>query len=126
MTAIGASPQALAELAIIEYAAIAGPGAAAARLYLAWLAFSRNPLALVGIGHRHRLAADGACSRRCSRRSSPYAQDLTQRLLPPSGAHWFGTDELGRDIYSRVVYGARVTLSIVAAGGHHRRRRSAS
>jgi peptide/nickel transport system permease protein len=44
---------------------------------------------------------------------SPIAQDLTNRLAPPTAAHWFGTDELGRDIYARVVYGARVTLSIV-------------
>ena len=32
------------------------------------------------------------------------------RLLPPSAAHWFGTDELGRDIWSRIVFGARMTL----------------
>jgi peptide/nickel transport system permease protein len=44
---------------------------------------------------------------------SPIAQDLASRLAPPSGAHWFGTDELGRDIFSRTVYGARVTLTIV-------------
>lgn len=35
-----------------------------------------------------------------------------QRLRPPSGEHWFGTDALGRDIYSRVVYGARTSLFI--------------
>jgi peptide/nickel transport system permease protein len=44
---------------------------------------------------------------------SPLAQDLSGRLAPPSGQHWFGTDELGRDIYSRTLYGARVTLTIV-------------
>ena len=44
---------------------------------------------------------------------SPYAQTLSDRLAFPSAAHWFGTDELGRDIFSRVVYGARVTLTIV-------------
>ena len=38
---------------------------------------------------------------------------LTDRLQPPSAGHWLGTDELGRDIYSRIVYGARVTLYIV-------------
>lgn len=42
----------------------------------------------------------------------PFAQDLARRLQPPSGAHWFGTDDLGRDIYSRLVYGARITLYI--------------
>ena len=43
----------------------------------------------------------------------PTAQSLVNMLQKPSKAHWFGTDELGRDIYSRVVYGARITLSIV-------------
>jgi peptide/nickel transport system permease protein len=37
-------------------------------------------------------------------------QDLTVRLKPPTAEHWFGTDELGRDIFSRVVHGARVSL----------------
>jgi peptide/nickel transport system permease protein len=44
---------------------------------------------------------------------SPTAQDLSSRLAAPSAAHWFGADELGRDIFARTVYGARVTLSIV-------------
>src|SRR5437588_9979417 len=44
---------------------------------------------------------------------SPLAQDLAGRLAPPSTAHWFGTDELGRDIFARTLYGARVTLTIV-------------
>lgn len=43
----------------------------------------------------------------------PNAQDLAGRLAPPGAAHWFGTDELGRDIYSRTIHGARVTLTIV-------------
>lgn len=48
---------------------------------------------------------------------SPLVQDLTRRLQPPSAAHWFGTDELGRDIYARTVHGARATLVIVALVG---------
>ena len=43
----------------------------------------------------------------------PTGQVLADRLQPPSAAHWLGTDELGRDIYSRIVYGARLTLYIV-------------
>jgi len=43
----------------------------------------------------------------------PYEQILPNRLLSPSAQHFFGTDNLGRDIYSRVVYGSRVTLTIV-------------
>ena len=45
---------------------------------------------------------------------SPLDQDLAGRLAAPSAAHWFGTDELGRDIMARTIYGARVTLTIVA------------
>jgi peptide/nickel transport system permease protein len=43
---------------------------------------------------------------------SPYAIDLPSRLQPPSAAHWFGTDELGRDILSRVIYGARISMLV--------------
>ena len=35
-----------------------------------------------------------------------------RRLKPPSGEHWFGTDMLGRDVYSRVIFGARVSLTV--------------
>ncbi|WP_152564261.1 nickel transporter permease [Neorhizobium vignae] len=45
----------------------------------------------------------------------PATQELGNRLTAPSAAHWFGTDELGRDIYSRLVYGGRVTLGMVIA-----------
>ncbi len=45
---------------------------------------------------------------------SPIAQDLNLRLHFPDATHWFGTDELGRDIYARALYGSRVTLIIVA------------
>lgn len=45
---------------------------------------------------------------------SPVGQNLANRLKPPGGQHWMGTDELGRDIFSRVVYGSRITLLIVA------------
>ena len=38
--------------------------------------------------------------------------DLPSRLMGPSGAHWFGTDELGRDILSRVIYGARISMLV--------------
>ena len=44
---------------------------------------------------------------------SPAAQDLANRLLPPSATHLLGTDELGRDILSRILFGARTTLKIV-------------
>jgi peptide/nickel transport system permease protein len=42
----------------------------------------------------------------------PYADDLLATLAPPSAAHWFGTDQLGRDIFSRVIVGARDILIV--------------
>ncbi|MFX8727441.1 ABC transporter permease, partial [Acinetobacter baumannii] len=43
----------------------------------------------------------------------PLAQVLTHRLLPPGPSHVFGTDTLGRDVFARVVFGARPSLTIV-------------
>lgn len=43
---------------------------------------------------------------------SPTAQNLPARLLSPSRTHWMGTDELGRDTFSRVLYGARVSMLV--------------
>jgi peptide/nickel transport system permease protein len=52
---------------------------------------------------------------------SPDTVDVANRLQPPSWAHWFGTDALGRDVYTRVLFGARVSLAtgfvvVLAAG----------
>src|SRR5690349_14669435 len=49
----------------------------------------------------------------------PASIDLPSRLQHPSASHWFGTDELGRDLLSRVIYGARISMlvgSSVVAG----------
>ena len=42
----------------------------------------------------------------------PNAVNLMERLLPPSKAHWCGTDDLGRDIFTRILYGGRVSLLV--------------
>ena len=48
----------------------------------------------------------------------PAQQDLTHRLMPPSAAHLLGTDDLGRDVFSRLIYGIRISLTVgfVAVG----------
>ncbi len=52
---------------------------------------------------------------------APDAVDVTVRLQPPGAVHWLGTDELGRDVLSRLIYGARVSMLtgivVVAVGG---------
>ncbi len=46
---------------------------------------------------------------------SPYMIDLNHRLTAPGPAHWFGTDDLGRDIFSRVIFGARISLFVAVS-----------
>ncbi len=76
-------------------------------------ALLRNPLAVVGMVILLVLIFAAAFAPWIAP-YSPVGQNLGERLLPPSLEHWMGTDELGRDIFSRVVYGARITLMIVA------------
>lgn len=83
------------------------------QLYRGWLQFKRNRLAVLGLAIVVGLVLVAAFAPWIATHD-PYAQNLAQRLLPPGSAgHWLGTDEFGRDIFSRIVYGARVTLYIV-------------
>jgi peptide/nickel transport system permease protein len=47
--------------------------------------------------------------------ANPTTIDLNHRLAPPSAAHWLGADELGRDILSRILYGARLSLTVAVS-----------
>ncbi|MDP3256110.1 MAG: ABC transporter permease [Bosea sp. (in: a-proteobacteria)] len=82
------------------------------QIYRKWLAFRRNPLAMVGLCIIIALLLVAAFAPLIAT-ADPLAQNLDRRLLPPSGTNFFGTDSLGRDIFSRIIYGTRVTLVIV-------------
>ena len=87
--------------------------AALGNFYRGLCAIIANPAALAGLIIIGFLLFLVIMAPLLDRGISPLSQDLAGRLAPPSAEHWFGTDELGRDIYSRTLYGARVTLSIV-------------
>ncbi len=76
-----------------------------------WESFSRNRLALVGL----ILLAVLVCAAVFGPMLSPYpydGMDAMSRNQSSSAAHWFGTDQMGRDILTRVLYGARVSLLV--------------
>ncbi len=83
------------------------------RVYGAWRTFTANRLAVAGLLIVIALVLVALFADRLAP-YSPYLGDLrTTRLLPPSTAHWFGTDDQGRDILSRVIFGTRITLVVV-------------
>ena len=85
------------------------------RAYLNWRAFSRNPLAMVGLFIVLALVVVALLAPWIAPYSPISGGDLrTQRLLPPSSTYLFGTDDQARDILSRLVHGARITLFVVA------------
>jgi peptide/nickel transport system permease protein len=84
------------------------------RRYRLWLEFRRNPLAMWGLCTLVILIALAMAAPLIAP-YDPAAQDLANRLAESSWAHWFGTDELGRDVLSRVLYGGRITLGMVVA-----------
>ncbi len=81
--------------------------------YMAWLRMRRNPLAMVGLAIVAVLLVMAAFAPWLAPHD-PIAQNLSNRLLPPfSPGHLLGTDDFGRDILSRVLYGSRITLFII-------------
>ena len=71
----------------------------------------RHPLALTG-GALLVLLAIAALLAPLLAPADPLAQDLYHRLQPPGWSHLLGTDEFGRDIFSRILYGARISLRL--------------
>ncbi|MGP3699344.1 ABC transporter permease [Rhodobacter sp. NSM] len=82
--------------------------------YRTWLALKANRLAMVGLGLVLALIAVAILAPWIAPHDPIVGGDLrTERLLPPSWEHPMGTDDLARDILSRVIHGSRLTLMVV-------------
>lgn len=88
--------------------------AAWGRTYRLWRALRANPMAMAGLVTIVLLITASLAAPLLAP-YSPDAQDLRNSLALPSAAHWLGTDELGRDILSRLLWGGRITLGMVVA-----------
>ena len=87
--------------------------AALGRAYAGWRTFARNRLAMVGLAVVLALVVVALLANVLAP-YPPTVGELSQRLLPPSASHFFGTDDQGRDIFSRLLHGSRITLFVVA------------
>jgi len=90
---------------------VAAGGAPRGELRQFWRTFSRNQLAMVG-GAVVTVLVLMAVLAPLLAPWDPNRPDTKKILTPPSSKHWLGTDPLGRDVLSRVLYGARVSLSV--------------
>lgn len=82
------------------------------RAYLGWLALRSNPIAMTGLFIVGTLVFMAIFAPLLTA-TNGLKPDLPNRLQPFSAEHWLGTDQLGRDIYDRIVWGSRITLYIV-------------
>ena len=82
------------------------------RAYLGWLGFRTNPIAMAGLIIIVALVLIAILAPVLTA-SDGLTPNLENRLQPVSAQHWFGTDQLGRDIYDRIIWGSRITLYIV-------------
>jgi peptide/nickel transport system permease protein len=82
------------------------------KVYFGGKEFARQPLAMFGFIVIALLLAVALAAPLLAP-YDPLQQDLAKRLLPPGGDHLLGTDELGRDMLSRLIYGSRVSLYII-------------
>ena len=76
-----------------------------------WRALSKNRLALIG-GAVVLVLALMAVAAPLVSPHDPHKPDVKRILEPPSTSHWLGTDQIGRDVLSRMLYGARVSLAV--------------
>ncbi|MBF8193220.1 ABC transporter permease [Nonomuraea sp. K274] len=74
-----------------------------------WSAFRRNPLGMASGGLLLLLALVAICAPLIAPFPEGYGADTSQ---PPSAAHWFGTDDIGQDVFAQVVWGTRVSMAV--------------
>ena len=84
------------------------------RRYRLWLNLRSNPLAMAGLLVIFLMLLLALFAPLLTP-FDPSTQHLDNRLAAPSWAHWLGTDELGRDVWTRIIYGGRTTLGMVIA-----------
>jgi peptide/nickel transport system permease protein len=87
------------------------PRARRAEMVAFWRTFARNRLAVIG-GVVVAILVTFAVLAPAVAPWDPNKPDTRRILDPPSAEHWMGTDQLGRDVFSRVLYGARVSLAV--------------
>jgi peptide/nickel transport system permease protein len=95
---------------------LASPGRAPASRAAGWLRsipspFRRSPLAVVAVSVVTAWIALAAVAPALAP-YEPLEQDMAGRLAPPTAGHWLGTDALGRDILSRILHGARISIPV--------------
>lgn len=83
------------------------------RAYMTWQRFASNRLAMVGLAIILALLFVAAFADVLAPHSATVGDLRGARLQPASAEHWLGTDDLGRDILSRLIYGSRLTLFVV-------------
>lgn len=98
----------IAKLDDAEFRRLSGPKRA-------WLEFRKNRFAMLGAAFMLFIAFMAVFAPIVSTHD-PNEQSLRKRMKPPSAEHWLGTDELGRDFYSRLVHGARISLFVGIVG----------
>lgn len=99
----------ISSICVTNPAHIPPPPTQRERLARVWRQLRRNRLSLIGSLIVASLVLIALAAPLLGL-SNPVKLNIPQRFLPPGPGHWFGTDQLGRDVLSRVVYGARVSL----------------
>jgi len=100
----------------LERVAVAAPARSNSLWSDAWRRLRRNRAAIVAGVFLGVMSALTFAAHWLPGLADPTLQDLKLGAIPPSLAHWFGTDELGRDMLARVVYGGRISMLVGLVG----------